>query len=79
MYAVMYCCSGTRNYRTFKKHIAGGATEEPSDRQFDTMSYSVATLGSQDLRLAVMLPDGEDLNEWVAVHSKYQRNYLQMF
>lgn len=29
-----------------------------------------ATLGSGNLRNAVALPDGEDLNEWVAVNSK---------
>lgn len=26
--------------------------------------------GSGNLRLAVQLPEGEDLNEWLAVHSK---------
>lgn len=34
------------------------------------MKHAAATLGSGDLRLAVMLPEGEDLNEWVAVNSK---------
>jgi MOB kinase activator 1 len=34
------------------------------------MKHAAATLGSGNLRLAVMLPDGEDLNEWVAVNSK---------
>uniref|UniRef100_A0A023GF84 Putative cell cycle-associated protein mob1-1 n=1 Tax=Amblyomma triste TaxID=251400 RepID=A0A023GF84_AMBTT len=29
----------------------------------------VATLGSGNLRQAVMLPEGEDLNEWIAVHT----------
>lgn len=29
-----------------------------------------ATLGSGNLREAVKLPDGEDLNEWLAVNSK---------
>jgi len=28
------------------------------------------TLGSGNLRLAVALPEGEDLNEWVAVNSE---------
>lgn len=35
------------------------------------MKHAAATLGSGNLRLAVMLPEGEDLNEWVAVNSKY--------
>ena len=33
------------------------------------MKHAAATLGSGNLRLAVMLPEGEDLNEWVAVNS----------
>ena len=35
------------------------------------MKQAAATLGSGNLRLAVMLPDGEDVNEWVAVNSKF--------
>lgn len=34
------------------------------------MKHAAATLGSGNLRLAVLLPEGEDLNEWVAVNSK---------
>lgn len=37
------------------------------------MKHAAATLGSGNLRLAVMLPEGEDLNEWVAVNSKSKR------
>ncbi|XP_077548291.1 MOB kinase activator 1B-like [Haemaphysalis longicornis] len=33
------------------------------------MKQAAATLGSSNLRLAVMLPESEDLNEWVAVHT----------
>jgi len=36
------------------------------------MKHAAATLGSGNLRLAVMLPEGEDLNEWVAVNSELQ-------
>jgi len=36
------------------------------------MKHAAATLGSGNLRLAVLLPEGEDLNEWVAVNSMYQ-------
>jgi hypothetical protein len=32
--------------------------------------YIDNTLGQGDLREAVRLPTGEDLNEWLAVHSK---------
>lgn len=61
--------SGNRNYKTFKpkRNIPEGS------RQYDLMKQAAnaATLGSGDLRLAVTLPEGEDLNEWVAVNSKY--------
>jgi len=31
--------------------------------------YAEVTLGSGNLKLAVQLPEGEDLREWLAVHS----------
>jgi MOB kinase activator 1 len=31
--------------------------------------YAETTLGSGNLRLAVTLPEGEDLNEWLAANS----------
>ena len=71
--SLLYACdmclsfvSGSRNYKTFKpkKHIAEGS------HQFELMKYAMQTLGSGNLRLAVALPEGEDLNEWVAVNSK---------
>lgn len=39
-------------------------------KQHDLMKHAQNTLGSGNLRLAVQLPDGEDLNEWIAVNSK---------
>jgi len=59
-------CSGSRSSKTFKpkKNIPEGT------HQYDLMKHAAATLGSGNLRLAVMLPEGEDLNEWVAVNSK---------
>ena len=59
-------CSGGRSTKTFKpkKNIPEGT------HQYDLMKQAAATLGSGNLRLAVMLPEGEDLNEWVAVNSK---------
>jgi MOB kinase activator 1 len=33
--------------------------------------YAEATLGSGNLRQAVVLPEGEDLDEWLAVNSEY--------
>ncbi|XP_018047402.1 PREDICTED: MOB kinase activator 1B isoform X1 [Atta colombica] len=57
---------GSRSSKTFKpkKNIPEGT------HQYDLMKHAAATLGSGNLRLAVMLPEGEDLNEWVAVNSK---------
>ena len=43
------------------------------------MKHAEATLGSGDLRQAVMLPEGEDLNEWVAVNSKLQEPTKKIF
>lgn len=59
--------SGSRSSKTFKpkKNIPEGT------HQYDLMKHAAATLGSGNLRLAVMLPEGEDLNEWVAVNSMY--------
>ena len=59
--------SGGRNNKTFKpkKHIPEGT------HQADLMKHAAVTLGSGNLRLAVTLPEGEDLNEWVAVNSKH--------
>lgn len=31
--------------------------------------YTIELFGGKDLRAAVKLPDGEDHNEWLAVHS----------
>jgi hypothetical protein len=61
-----FCFSGSRSNKTFKpkKNIPEGT------HQYDLMKHAAATLGSGNLRLAVTLPDGEDLNEWVAVNSK---------
>lgn len=35
------------------------------------MKHAAATLGSGNLRNAVQLPEGEDVNEWIAVNSNY--------
>jgi MOB kinase activator 1 len=35
-----------------------------------------ATLGSGNLREAVRLPPGEDINEWLAVNSKCNGNHI---
>ncbi|XP_016905124.1 MOB kinase activator-like 1 isoform X2 [Apis cerana] len=63
---------GSRSSKTFKpkKNIPEGT------HQYDLMKHAAATLGSGNLRLAVMLPEGEDLNEWVAVNRpKYEYHW----
>lgn len=73
--AESYCLSltrsGNRSSKTFKpkKNIPEGS------HQYELLKHAEATLGSGNLRMAVMLPDGEDLNEWVAVNSKGQVHF----
>lgn len=64
---IYFICSGSRSSKTFKpkKNIPEGT------HQYELMKHAAATLGSGNLRLAVMLPEGEDLNEWVAVNSMF--------
>ncbi|KAF3429702.1 hypothetical protein E2986_11079 [Frieseomelitta varia] len=65
---------GSRSSKTFKpkKNIPEGT------HQYDLMKHAAATLGSGNLRLAVMLPEGEDLNEWVAVNTVDFFNQINM-
>lgn len=49
----------------FKPRAANKGTTSYQLRQF-----AEATLGSGSLRKAVKLPEGEDLNEWLAVNSR---------
>ncbi|KAF9405920.1 hypothetical protein HW555_013516 [Spodoptera exigua] len=65
---------GSRSNKTFKpkKNIPEGT------HQYDLMRHAAATLGSGNLRLAVMLPEGEDLNEWVAVNTVDFFNQINM-
>lgn len=61
--------SSSKSSRTFKpkKNIPEGT------HQYDLIKHAAATLGSGNLRSAVVLPEGEDLNEWVAVNSTFLR------
>lgn len=60
--------------KTFKpkKHIKEGT------KQYQLKKYAEATLGSGNLRLAVTLPEGEDLNEWLAVNTVDFFNQINM-
>lgn len=56
--------SNARTRAPFKPRSAAKGTSSYQLRQF-----AEATLGSGSLRTAVQLPEGEDLNEWLAVNS----------
>lgn len=64
-----FICSGNRSSKTFKpkKNIPEGS------HQYELLKHAEATLGSGNLRQAVMLPEGEDLNEWIAVNSEWMK------
>ncbi|KAG9480414.1 hypothetical protein GDO78_012079 [Eleutherodactylus coqui] len=65
---------GNRSSKTFKpkKSIPEGS------HQYELLKHAEATLGSGNLRMAVMLPEGEDLNEWVAVNTVDFFNQINM-
>ncbi len=58
--------SNARSRNQFKPARANKGTTSYQLRQF-----AEATLGSGSLRKAVKLPEGEDLNEWLAVNGMY--------
>jgi len=63
-----------RSNKTFKpkKNIPEGT------HQYDLMKHAAATLGSGNLRNAVQLPEGEDVNEWIAVNTVDFFNQINM-
>ncbi|MBW04700.1 MOB kinase activator 1A, partial [Eschrichtius robustus] len=64
----------SRSSKTFKpkKNIPEGS------HQYELLKHAEATLGSGNLRQAVMLPEGEDLNEWIAVNTVDFFNQINM-
>ncbi|KAI9223452.1 Mob1/phocein [Blastocladiella britannica] len=64
---------GSKN-KTFKpkRNVAEGT------KQFQLMKYAAATLGSGNLRVAVMLPEGESEDEWLAMHTVDFFNQLNL-
>ncbi|XP_063933720.1 MOB kinase activator-like 1 homolog A [Zophobas morio] len=55
-----------------KKHI------QDNPKRHQLKKYADATLGSGNLRAAVALPEGEDLNEWIAVNTVDFFNQINM-
>ncbi|KAJ1566318.1 Mitotic exit network component [Cladochytrium tenue] len=47
---------------------SGSSTSSSASRDEQLRRYAEATLGEANLRVAVRLPDGEDPDEWLAVH-----------
>ncbi|PKK18188.1 MOB kinase activator 1A [Columba livia] len=70
----VYPPCGSRSSKTFKpkKNIPEGS------HQYELLKHAEATLGSGNLRQAVMLPEGEDLNEWIAVNTVDFFNQINM-
>ncbi|POM58638.1 Maintenance of ploidy protein mob1 [Phytophthora palmivora] len=52
----------SKTFRPQKSHSHG-------TKRYDLHKHAQATLGNGDMRNAVALPEGEDLNEWLAVHT----------
>jgi hypothetical protein len=59
------------SYSVFSKKSKTFKAKKDSEgtNQYRLKKYAEATLGSGNLKLAVQLPEGEDLNEWLAVNS----------
>jgi len=65
---------GKKQNQTFKplKNIPEGST------QYQLKKHVEATLGSGNMKMAVTLPEGEDLNEWLAVNTVDFFNQINM-
>ena len=66
--------SNSRARGPFRPRNATKGTSSYQLRQF-----AEATLGSGSLRKAVKLPEGEDLNEWLAVNGKFGHPIAALF
>ena len=60
-------CSGNKNktFKPVKSHPEGVGNRSKLSE------YAKATLGSGNMRSAVVLPKGEEINEWLAVNSQH--------
>lgn len=62
--------------RTFRSNTKKPG--EQTSKQYQLKKLSEATLGSGNLRAAVTLPEGEDVNEWIAVNTVDFYNQINM-
>lgn len=56
------CCVQDKTFRPKKGHSEG-------TKRYDLHKHAKATLGSGNLQAAVKLPDTEEKDEWLAVHT----------
>lgn len=56
-------------FRDSKKTFKPQKQHKKGTKRYDLHNFAKTTLGSGDMRSAVALPEGEDLNEWLAVHT----------
>src|SRR5271154_5402269 len=61
----LMCDRNARTRNTFKPK----KTVQEGSKASQLKRYASAVLGSGNLKQAVLLPEGEDLNEWLAVNS----------
>ena len=61
-----HCRHRSNKNKTFKPVKSHGAS---STKRHKLSEYAKATLGSGNMRQAVVLPKGEDVNEWLAVNT----------
>ncbi|CAH8530213.1 unnamed protein product [Schistosoma turkestanicum] len=68
----------TENHHHQHHHQCNINDNKHQHQQYDMLPETAATLGSGDLRLAVRLPEGEDLHEWIAINTVDFFNQINM-
>ncbi|CAH8576563.1 unnamed protein product [Heterobilharzia americana] len=66
------------NHNTTSDNHNNNNNNDTGSKQHDILPETAATLGSGDLRLAVRLPEGEDLHEWIAINTVDFFNQINM-
>ncbi|CAG8556493.1 5280_t:CDS:2 [Acaulospora colombiana] len=67
------------SYRTTKSKTFKPKKNVPEGtKQYQLQEYAKATLGSGNLKLAAILPEGEDINEWLAVNTYEFYNQINL-
>ena len=68
--SVSYSCEGFwHGYSIYGIYRRSSDCPKPKP---EYLKHASSVLASGNLRLAVTLPEGEDLNEWLAVNSKWR-------